>query len=71
MMMMNKTIESNSPIFNRHLDDFQRSGIEVDIINESMPTIEGYGFMVDHDEEGLNKLISSVDVSIYVKAKPI
>ena len=55
MMNNNKVLESNSSIFNRHLDDFQKIGVEVDIINESMPTIEGYGFMVDHDEEGLNK----------------
>lgn len=46
---------SNSSIFNRHLDDFQKSGIEVDIVNESMPTIQGYGFMVDHDKEGLER----------------
>ncbi|BBI69857.1 hypothetical protein PKHYL_40480 [Psychrobacter sp. KH172YL61] len=51
-MNNSRIVDTNSSIFDRHLDDFQKLGIDVDTINESISTTKGYGFMIDHDDEG-------------------
>lgn len=54
-MNNSSSVETDSSIFDRHLDDFQKLGIDIDTIDESVPTTKGYGFMIDHDDEGLDR----------------